>query len=480
MNACPEGLEMKRRFPRAPVFLALLTAGCAAHPIWVAGYTEDYGEVFSGQGTSTGISSQYEIRSAPGGIRCQGKGAQFAGDWTNSLSCDDGRSASFPITLPSGTNWYDPTAIWYAAASFPGKQTIYMVSSSKTESGIRAKLAEYKSKQKQSLAERSPKPVAARASTLPARQDAELRKQQAELARLKQETELAKQRAELEKAKAAARPSQTRFPVSPVKVSFRQAPINPNDIAVIIGNADYKKQGKDIPNVVPAYADAASFKQYVRTALGIKEGNIIDLRDATSAQLVRVFGTKENHRGQLFDWTRPGRSNVIVYYAGHGAPAGKDGSAFIVPSDADGSRIELNGYALATLYRNLGQIPAKSITLVLESCFSGASEGGAVISNASPVFMKAKAPSVPAKVTVISAGGFDQMASWEKDKSHGLFTKYFLIGMSGEADKSPYGNGDTRVDYGELKTYLDDTLTYFARRNYGRDQTAVIRVGGGG
>ncbi len=112
--------------------------------------------------------------------------------------------------------------------------------------------------------------------------------------------------------------------------------------------------------------------------------------------------------------------------------------------------------------------------VVLEACFSGVSQGGSVISRASPVYLKLKSPPVPPNVTLISAGGADQIASWEKDTSHSLFTKYFLKGMSGEADKSPYGNGDGQVAWAELKAYLKSTLTYFARRYYGRDQVAQI------
>lgn len=123
------------------------------------------------------------------------------------------------------------------------------------------------------------------------------------------------------------------------------------------------------------------------------------------------------------------------------------------------------------------QLPVKSVTVVLEACFSGAAEGGALISNASPVYLKAKTPAVPPNVTVIAAGATNRMASWEKDKSHGLFTKYFLIGMSGEADAKPLGNEDGHVDYGELDTYLKYTPTYCASRYYGRDQTAQIVIG---
>ncbi len=66
--------------------------------------------------------------------------------------------------------------------------------------------------------------------------------------------------------------------------------------------------------------------------LGVREGNIIYLKDATGAQLTEVVGNKENHKAQLFNWVKPNKSNVYVYYAGHGAPASKDGSAFLVPA----------------------------------------------------------------------------------------------------------------------------------------------------
>lgn len=232
-----------------------------------------------------------------------------------------------------------------------------------------------------------------------------------------------------------------------------------------------------IPNVTPAYADAAGIKRYFTEGLGVKEGNVIFLKDATSAQLVGVFGNKENHKGKLFNWVKPNISNVYVYYAGHGAPATIDGSAFMVPSDASSETIELTGYPLSTLYKNLGKIPAKSITVLLEACFSGTSQGGTLISNASPINIRAKIPEIPSNITVISAGAANQMASWEKDKSHSLFTKYFLKGMSGEADAKPYGNGDAKVDYAELKKYMDGTMTYLARRYYGRDQKVQIVVG---
>ena len=263
------------------------------------------------------------------------------------------------------------------------------------------------------------------------------------------------------------------FSNQPINVNFKSITKRTDDIAVIIGNANYKKQGKDIPNVNPAYADAEGIKQYFMKAKGIKEGNIIYLKDATNAQLLSVFGNEKSHKGKLFNYIKPKKSNVYIYYAGHGAP-GEEGDAYLVPTDTDSQTIQFTGYQLSTLYSNLGKLPAKSVTVILEACFSGGSQSGSLISKASPIIITPKKTMIPANVKVIAAGSERQMASWEQDSSHSLFTKYFLKAMSGEGDS----NKDGKVSDNELKEYLSDTMTYYARRYYGRDQKVQIHNGG--
>ena len=62
---------------------------------------------------------------------------------------------------------------------------------------------------------------------------------------------------------------------------------NRHGIAVIIGNKDY---GPKIPAVAFAHNDADAMRTFVIRVLGYREGNIIDLRDATTGQLNNVFG----------------------------------------------------------------------------------------------------------------------------------------------------------------------------------------------
>ncbi len=287
---------------------------------------------------------------------------------------------------------------------------------------------------------------------------------------------LEKQQKEQQQSKPktiVAKKPQSEFPLKPIPINFPSVSVKRDDIAVIIGNANYKKQGKDIPNVNPAYADAEGIKQYFMKAKGVREGNIIYLKDATNAQLLGVFGNDKSHKGKLFNYIKPNKSNVYIYYAGHGAP-GEEGDAYLVPTDTDSQTIEFTGYPLSTLYSNLGKLPAKSMTVILEACFSGGSQSGSLISRASPIVIQPKKTFIPNNIKVIAAGSERQMASWEEDSSHSLFTKYFLKAMSGEGDS----NKDGKVSDNELKDYLSDTMTYFARRYYGRDQKVQIHNGG--
>ena len=247
---------------------------------------------------------------------------------------------------------------------------------------------------------------------------------------------------------------------------------NKHAVAVIVGNKNY---GSSIPHVEYAHNDADAVKRFVVEWLGYRDGNVIDLRDATRAQLDSVFGTRDNHEGKLFDWIRPGESDVLVFYSGHGVPGAKDKRPYLLPVDGDPNRAELTGLPVDVLYENLRKIPAKSVTVLLDACFSGQSPNGMVIAAASGISISAKVSKAADNLVVLTAARGDQLASWDREARLGLFTRYVLEGLRGAADGSQYGNADGRVTLGEVAAFLDDEMTYQARRRYGRRQTAHVQ-----
>ncbi len=247
-------------------------------------------------------------------------------------------------------------------------------------------------------------------------------------------------------------------------------------VAVIIGDKDY--QGH-IPDVDFAHNDADAFRMFVVDMLGYDPENIIDLRDATQAQLQSAFGNDRSHEGKLWRYLDPkGQSDVTVFYSGHGVPGLKDKRGYLLPVNADPDAPEINGFPLDTLLGNLAQLSAKSISVFLDACFSGDSQKGMIVRAISGITLAPKLPESSTRMTVITAAQGDQVASWDLEAKHGMFTKYLLDALYGKADAGNgdggLGNGDHKVSLGEVRDYLNDHMTRAARRTYGRHQKVWV------
>jgi uncharacterized caspase-like protein len=239
-------------------------------------------------------------------------------------------------------------------------------------------------------------------------------------------------------------------------------------VAVVIGNRDYKS--KDIPPVSYAVEDARQIKEFLVKTFGYREGNVIFETNATKGTLENIFGSEGDHKGRLYEYVQPRKSDVFVYYSGHGAPSLETRKGYILPVDGDPNTISIGGYPLDLLYRNLSHLKARSLTVVTDACFSGAP----LFKKASPVGIIVQNPLVTLKnVSIINSSSGTELSSWYPDKGHGLFTYYFLLGLAGKADV----NDDGKITMGEFLSYLNDNVPYMARKLYqGRKQTPTFTV----
>ncbi len=243
----------------------------------------------------------------------------------------------------------------------------------------------------------------------------------------------------------------------------------PNAIAVVVGVKEYQHSG--VPNVEYALRDAQTMKKYLTNTLGFREENVIFEPNATGSVLQRLFGSAESPEGQLYNWVKRGESDVYVFYSGHGAPDPSTGKAFLLGSDINPNYMSINGYPAQQLYENLAQVPARSVTVVLDACFSGVTDEGPVVQRASPVELSVENPVMAMENGLaFTAGAADQIASWHPEKKHGLFTYFFLKGLRGEAEQ----DGDQAITAEELEAYLTDRVPYQARRMYSREQVPQV------
>ena len=127
------------------------------------------------------------------------------------------------------------------------------------------------------------------------------------------------------------------------------------------------------------------------------------------------------------------------------------------------------------LYANLAKLKARSVTVYLDACFSGESPKGSLTRAASSIGLSHVPEKTRTGITVVTAARGDQLASWDEETKHGLFTRYLLEGLYGAADGADYGDGDGEVTLAEIQSYLNEEMTYQARRRFGRDQVATVR-----
>ena len=247
------------------------------------------------------------------------------------------------------------------------------------------------------------------------------------------------------------------------KLPRAKAP-NPDAVAVVIGNRSY--QQKDVPRVEYAVRDAEAMRSYLVNTLGYRQENIIFVADAGKAQFEAIFGNATDAQGRRSDYIKPGRSDVFIFYSGHGAPDPTTEKSYFVPADGDPNYIRLGGYPVELLYSNLKKLKYKSLTVVLDACFSGFTENGTLVREASPALLKVKSADFDLpNAALFAASAQNQISSWYSDRQHGLFTYYFLKGLQGAA-----ASGKESLSAGDLQAYLESEVPSMARRIKGREQ----------
>ena len=243
---------------------------------------------------------------------------------------------------------------------------------------------------------------------------------------------------------AAPSPAQTAAlkPESISRVPSRDA------IAIIIGIQDYKR----VPKAEFANNDAKEFYEYAVRALGIKQEKIKILLDdeADEVNIVKAF---ENW---LPIQVNKDKTDVYVFYSGHGLPAPDGKSLYFLPHGVDKELLSRTAVGQNEIVAALAAAKPKSVTMFIDACYSGQTRGGdMLVTNAKPVSLKSDTNAYPPNFTVITASANDQISSSSPELKHGIFSFYLMKGMEGEADV----NKDGKITVGEMQDYLSDKVS---------------------
>lgn len=244
--------------------------------------------------------------------------------------------------------------------------------------------------------------------------------------------------------------------------SYRSRP-RPDDFALVVGVEEYS----NVPPAKFAERDARAVVAHLE-AMGLPRRNIIHL---SGSKAVRTGLEK-----YLEDWLPRNvkkSSRVYFYFSGHGAPDPTSGDAYLMPWDGDASFLKRTGYPITRLYKKLGALKVKRVIVALDACFSGAGGRSVLAEGIRPLVVKLSARKVPKKLTVFTAAGDSEVTGTLNDQGHGIFTYYFLKGLSGGA-KDARGEVTAQALYDYLKPRVQD-----AARRQNREQLPALRGGAG-
>ena len=226
----------------------------------------------------------------------------------------------------------------------------------------------------------------------------------------------------------------------------RVAP-NPNALALIIGVANYEKTPA---NALYADKDAQQFYDYATMKLGIKSSNIKELVN-DKADLGEIL---INVKDWLRRSAKPNKSDIYIYFAGHGLASDDGTKMYLLPYDGRPRLLENTAVLRDKLFADLSDINPRSVTVFLDTCYSGTTRGTDMLIASRPIFIAAKEQSIPENFTVFSAAAGDQTSKPLEEAKHGMFSYFLMKGMEGDADS----NNDKKITALELHNYVRENV----------------------
>ena len=222
---------------------------------------------------------------------------------------------------------------------------------------------------------------------------------------------------------------------------------NPNALALIIGVADYEKTPA---KAMYADSDAQIFYDYATLKLGVPTSNITELVNDNADRVEVGLAVK--------DWiarsTKQGESDIYIFFAGHGLASDDGEDMYLLPYDGSPRLLEDSAILRERLYKDIEATNPRSVTVFLDTCYSGTTRGTDMLIASRPIAIVAKEQAIPDNFTVFTAAAGDQTAKPLEEAKHGMFSYFLMKGMEGEADS----NKDNSITASELHAYVQKNV----------------------
>ena len=209
-------------------------------------------------------------------------------------------------------------------------------------------------------------------------------------------------------------------------------------LALLIGISNY-----DILGPLSNCREDAEAIHSVLMQRGYAPERLVLLTDAAKTPENRATYTCIKRRIKQVCEFSTAKDSLVIYFAGHGTSI--DGEGYLVPQDGD-EKDKSTSISLTELQQQMQDSKAGRKLLVLDACHSGSATRG----------VTGIAPSLKtAGVHVMASCAENELSHPDTESKHGIFTRYFIEGLGGNADVN--ANGD--VTQKELFDYVNKSLT---------------------
>jgi len=242
--------------------------------------------------------------------------------------------------------------------------------------------------------------------------------------------------------------------ILPIPVSFAKlnplaikAPLNNNAVALIIGVEDYENTFE----AKYAKQDALFFNDFAHQAFGVPRYNI---------KLLTNSGARRNDALlQIRTWLpkiiKENKTDFYLFFSGHGLASNDGEDLFLLPYDGYPAILKESALKRNEIFNSIQKLNPKSVTVFLDTCYSGATRSEEMLVAARPVMIEVQEQLIPNNFTVFSASANNEIASVFKEAEHGLFSYFLMKGLEGEADE----NGDEQITNGELHAFINQKVS---------------------
>ncbi len=250
-------------------------------------------------------------------------------------------------------------------------------------------------------------------------------------------------------------------PLNPSKIRAKVS--KSSRVALIIGIENYA----EAPKANYANLDAKYFFDYARRAFGVKKQNINLLVNEEAT----VVKTDKALSLWLKSKIKKNKSDLIIFFAGHGLASSDGKELYLLPQDGNPDRLERTALSRTDLFKEIINLNPKSVTMFLDTCYSGVSrDEQMLLASARPIRIVAdEQEGIPDNFTIFSASKLDQISSGLKEVNHGIFSYFLMKGLEGKADS----NNDKKITNGELLAYMNENVSQKASE-LGRQQNPSL------